>query len=169
MLLNCGIGEESWESLGLQIKPVNPKGHQSSLEELMLKLKAQYFGHLWELTHWKRPWCWERLKARGEGDDRGWDGWMVSLTQWAWVWVSYRSWCWTAKPGVLQSMGSQRVGHHLATEQKSVERRADAPLEDWGPAWNQWWELWSQKLFQFKNREVIHPLRVKNEGHHPAH
>ena len=77
MLLNCGIGEESWESLGLQIKPVNPKGHQSSLEELMLKLKAQYFGHLWELTHWKRPWCWERFRAGGEGNNRGWDDWMA--------------------------------------------------------------------------------------------
>ena len=58
-----------------------------------------------ELTHWKRPWCWERLKARGEGDDRGWDGWMASPTQWTWVWVSSRS-CWrTGKPGVLQSIG----------------------------------------------------------------
>ena len=63
-----------------------------------------------ELTHLKRPWCWERLKA-GEGDNRGWDGWMASLTQWTWVWVNSRSWWWTGRPGVLQSMGSQRVGH----------------------------------------------------------
>ena len=55
-----------------------------SLEGLMLKLKLQYFGHL---THWKRHWCWERLKAGREGDDRGWDGWMASPTQWTWVWV----------------------------------------------------------------------------------
>ena len=54
-----------------------------------------------ELTHLKRPWCWERLKAGGEGDDRGWDGWMASLTQWTWVWVSSGSWWWTGKPGVL--------------------------------------------------------------------
>ena len=60
-----------------------------------------------ELTHWKRPWCWERLKAGGEGDNRGWDGWMASLTPWTWVWESCRSWWWTGKPGVLQSMGSQ--------------------------------------------------------------
>ena len=61
-----------------------------------------------ELTHWKRPWCWERLKTRGEGDNRGWEGWMASLTQWTWVWVNSRSWWWTARPGMLQSMGSQR-------------------------------------------------------------
>ena len=62
-----------------------------------------------ELTHWKRPWCWERLKAGGEGDDRGWDGWMVSLTPWTWVWASPGSWWGTGKPGMLQSMGSKRV------------------------------------------------------------
>ena len=69
-----------------------------------------------ELTHLKRPWCWERLKVGGEGDDRGWDGWMASLTQWTWVWVSSRSWWWTGRPGVLRFMGSQRVGHDWATE-----------------------------------------------------
>ena len=63
------------------------------------------------LTHWKRPWCWERLKAGEEGDDRGWDGWMTSPTQWTWVWVSSRSWWWTGKPGMLQSMELQTVGH----------------------------------------------------------
>ena len=63
-----------------------------SLEGLMLKLKLQYFGHLMrKLTPWKRPWCWERLKV-GEGDDREWDGWMASPTQWTWVWVSFGSW-----------------------------------------------------------------------------
>ena len=66
-----------------------------------------------ELTHWKRPWCWERLKAGGEGDDRGWDGWMASPTQWT---SGSGSWWWTGRPGVLQSMGSQRVGHDWATE-----------------------------------------------------
>ena len=68
-----------------------------------------------ELTHLKRPWWWERLRA-GEGDDRGWDGWMVSPTQWTWVWVNSGSWWWTERPGVLQSMGLQRVGHDWATE-----------------------------------------------------
>ena len=69
-----------------------------------------------EPTPWKRPWCWERLKAGGEGDDRGWDGWMASRTQWTWVWVNSGSWWWTGRPGVLWSMGSQRVGHDWATE-----------------------------------------------------
>ena len=88
-----------------------------SLEGLMLKLKLQYFGHLMQrLTWWKRPWFWKRLKARGEEDDRGWDGWMASLTWWTWVWASSRSWWWTGKPGVLQSMGSQRVGHSWVTD-----------------------------------------------------
>ena len=69
-----------------------------------------------ELTHWKRPWCWERLKAGGEGDDRGWDGWMASLSQWTWVWAISGSWWWTGRPGMLQSIGSQKVGHYWATE-----------------------------------------------------
>ena len=69
-----------------------------------------------ELTRWKRPWCWERLRAGGEEDNRGWDGWMASLTQWTWVWVNSGSWWWTGKPGVLQSVGSQRVGYDWATE-----------------------------------------------------
>ena len=69
-----------------------------------------------ELTHWKRPCCWEILGAGGEGDDRGWDGWMASLTRWAWVWVNSGSLWWTGRPGVLQFMGSQRVGHDWVTE-----------------------------------------------------
>ena len=67
-----------------------------------------------ELTQWKRPWCWERLKA-GEGDDREWDGWMASQDK-TWVWASPWRWWWTGKPGMLQSMGSQRVSHNWVTE-----------------------------------------------------
>ena len=69
-----------------------------------------------ELTHWKRPWFWEKLKAGGEGDDRGWDGWMASPTQWTWIWVNSGSCWWTGGPSVLRSMGSQRVEHDWATE-----------------------------------------------------
>ena len=72
------------------------------------------------MTHWKRPWCWERLKAVGEGDDREWDGWMASPTRWTWVWASPGSWWWTGKSGVLQSMGSQRVRQDWATELNCV-------------------------------------------------
>ena len=105
--------------LDCKINSVHPKGSQSwiFIEGLMLKLKLQYLATWYEeLTHLKRPWCWERLKAEGEGDDRWWDGWMASLTQWTWVWVSSRSWRWTGKPGMLQSMGLQRVGYDWVTE-----------------------------------------------------
>jgi len=89
-----------------------------SLEGLMLKLKLQYFGHLIQRadSFEKRPWCWERLGAGGEGDDRGWDGWMASPTRWTWVWVDSGNWWWTGRPGVLRFMGSQRVGRDWATE-----------------------------------------------------
>ena len=79
-----------------------------------------------ELTHWKRPWFWERLRAGGEGDDRGWDGWMASLTRWTWVWVNCRSWWWTGRPGVLRFMGSQRVRHDWATEVRHWKMDAQA-------------------------------------------
>ena len=119
MLLNCGVGEDSWESLGLQrrsnqsiLKEISPG---ISLEGMMLKLKLQYFvTSCEEMTHWKRLWCWEELGAR-EGDDRGWDGWMASLTRWMWVWVNSGSWWWKGGLGVLQFMGLQRVGHDWAT------------------------------------------------------
>ena len=103
-----------------EIQPVHPKGNQSwifirrtwcwSSNTITLATWCE------EVTHLKRPWCWERLKAGGEGDDRGWDGWIASLTQWTWVWVDSGSWWWTGRPGVLQSMGSQRVRHDWATE-----------------------------------------------------
>ena len=94
----------------LILKEMSPK---YSLEGLMLNVKSQYFGHL---THFKRSWCWERLKAGGEGDDSRWDGWMASPTQWTWVWVNSRSWCWTGRPCLLQSVGSERDRHDWATE-----------------------------------------------------
>ena len=62
-----------------------------------------------ELTHLKRPWCWERLRAGGEEDDRGWDGWMIPPAEWTWDWVDSRNWWWTGRPGVLRFMGLQRV------------------------------------------------------------
>ena len=94
-----------------------------SLEGLMLMLKLQYFGHLMKRTDSfeKRHWCWGRLKVGGERDNRGWDGWMASPTQWTWVWVNFRSWWWTGRCGVLQSMGSQRVGYDWATEQTKLK------------------------------------------------
>ena len=96
------------------LKEISP---EYLLEGLMLKLKLNTLA-TWceELTHWKRPWSWKSLKAGGEGDNRGWDGWIASPTWWMWVWASSGSWWWTGKPGVLQSMGSQRVRHDWGTE-----------------------------------------------------
>ena len=101
------------------LKEISP---EYSLEGLMLKLKLQYFGHVMRRTDsLERPWCWERLKAGGKGDGRGWEGWMASLTQWTWVWVNSRSWWWTGRPGVLQSTGLQRAGHDWVTELNRTE------------------------------------------------
>ena len=97
------------------LKEISPK---YSLEGLMLKLKLTLANWWEELTHWKRPWCWEGLKAGGEGDGRGWEGWMTSLIQWTLVWVSSgRAWR-VGKPGALQSMGMKRIGHNWVTEQQ---------------------------------------------------
>ena len=112
--------EKILESLGLQDQ-TSPSSRKSVLN---IHWKDWCWGWsssslaTWceELTQWKRPWCWERLKAGGEGDNRGWDGWMASPTWWTWVWASSGSWLWTGKPGMLQSMGLQIVRHDWATE-----------------------------------------------------
>ena len=96
-----------------EIQPVHPKGDQSRMFIGRTDAEAEtpILGHpMWRAAHLKRPWCWERLKAGGEGDDRGWDGWMASATQRTWVWVN------SGRPGVLQSMESQRVRHDWATD-----------------------------------------------------
>ena len=96
------------------LKEISP---EYSLEGLMLKLKLQYFGYqMWRNDSLEKTLMPERLKAGGEGDNRGWDGWMASPTRRTWVWVSSGSWWWTGKPGVLHSMGSQRVRNEWATE-----------------------------------------------------
>ena len=88
-----------------------------SLKGLILKLKLQYFSHLMQIIDsLEKTLYLERLMAGTEGDGRGWDGWMASLTRWAWVWVNSGSWWWTGRPGMLQSVGSQRVRHDWATE-----------------------------------------------------
>ena len=96
-----------------EIQPVHPKGNQSwiFIGRTDAEAETPNTSATWckELTHWKRPWCWETLKARGEGDDSWWDGWMASLTQWTRVWVNSGSSWGTGRPGMLQSMGSQRV------------------------------------------------------------
>ena len=121
MLLNCGVGEDSWESLGQQGDPTSPSYRKSVLNIIGKDSCWSWNSNAlatWceELTHLKRPWCWERLKTGREGDDRGWDGWMASSTQWTRVWVNSGSWWGTGRPGVPQSMGSLRVGHDWASE-----------------------------------------------------
>ena len=126
MLLNCGVGEDSWESLGLQGDPTSPFWRRSALGFLWREWCWSWNSSILatsceELTHWKRLWCWEGLGTGGEGDDRGWDGWMASLTQWMWVSVNSGSWWWPGRPGMLWFMGSQRVGQDWATEMNWTE------------------------------------------------
>ena len=89
---------------------------EDPLEEVMSAHSSTLDTWCEELTHWKRLWCWEGLGAGGEGDDRGWNGWMALPTRWTWVWVNSGSWWWTGRPGVLRFTGSQRVGHDWVTE-----------------------------------------------------
>ena len=133
MLLNCGVGEDSWESPGLQGDPTSPFKRKSVLNTHWKDWCWSWNSKtsaIWceELSHWKRPWSWEWLRAGGEGDNRGWDGWMASPTQWTWAWVNFGSWWWTGKPGVLKSMGLQRLRHDWVTEL------------NWGWSWN-WTEV----------------------------
>ena len=102
--------EKTWQSLGLQgDEPWIFTGRIDAEAPILWSPDAKNW-------HWKRPWCWERLKAGGEGDNRGRDGWLALPTQWTWAWANSGSWWWTGKPGMLQSMGSQRVGHDWVTE-----------------------------------------------------
>ena len=114
-----------WRGL-LRVPCTARRSNQSILKEISLGVHLKDWCWSWnsntlatwceDLTRLKRPWCWERLRAGWEGDGRGWDGWMVSPTQWTWVWVDSGSWWWTGRPGVLWFMGSQKVRHDWATE-----------------------------------------------------
>ena len=152
MLLNCGVGEDSWESLGLQGDLTRPSKKKS-----VLNIHSKDWCWSWnsntlatwckELTPLKRLWCWERLKA-GEGDDGGLDGWMASPTRWTWVWASSRSWLWTGKPGMLQSMGSQ--------ESDTTEWLNWTELKHWLlMKWRT--ELWIQREIQCKKVKILKP------------
>ena len=113
-----------------EIQPVHSEGDQSWAFIGRTDAKAEtpilWTPHAKCWPHWKRPWCWERLRAGGEGDDRGWDGWMASQTRWTWVWVDSGSWWWTGRPGVLWFMGSQRVGHNWDWTEYVLERKEEA-------------------------------------------
>ena len=113
-----------------KIQPVNPKGSKSWIFIWRTNAEAPI---LWspDMKNWLtgKDWCWERLKAGGEGKDRGWDDWMSSLTQWTWVWVNFKSWWWTGRPGMLQFMGLQRVRHDWMTELNWTELKFSTPLD----------------------------------------
>ena len=130
------LHEKTLESF-LDSKEINPSilkdiSPEYSLEGLMLKLNSNTLASWFEeLTHWKRPWSRQRLKAGGEGDDRGWDSWMASPTGWTWVWVNSGSRWWTGRPGVLKFMGSQRVRHDWVTELNWIEPGSWLWLKSW--------------------------------------
>ena len=114
MLFNRAVGKDSWESLGLQRDPTSQSNQSTELKSVLnIHWKDRCWSwncNIWatcceELTHLKRLWCWESLKVGGEGDDRGWDGWMASLTWWTWVWISSGSWWCTGKPGICSPWG----------------------------------------------------------------
>ena len=134
MLLNCGVGEDSWV----------PRSARRFNQSILKEISPEYSGRtdaegktpiLWppDAKSWLiwSPWCWERLRTGGEGDNRGWDGWMASQTRWTWVWVNSGSWWWTGRPGMLRFMGSQRVGHDWAAELN----RTDGKLDDMQYRW----------------------------------
>ena len=139
-----------------EIEPVNPTGNQFWIFiESTVTLEV-----LWppdakkKLTQWKRPWGWERLKE-GEGDDIGWDGWMTSSTQWTWTWVNSQSWWWKGKPGILKSMGMQRVRHFLATELNWLLLKVKL-LRFWPPD--------GKELTHWKRPWCWERLKAKGEG-----
>ena len=165
-----------WRRL-LRVPSTARRSNQSTLKETTLNIRWKDWCWSWssnalatwceELTHWKRPRCLERLRAGGEGGDRGWDGWMASLTQWTCVWASSgRQWR-TRKPGTLQSRGSQRVRHDLATEQqqsyKHKEPDSATIMGAWRKAQKSRWECscsqyldFSQERFWAKNSVRSH-------------
>ena len=120
MFLNCGVGEDSESPLDCkEIQPVNPKGNQSWIfvGRTHAETETPILGHLmWRTDLFEKTLMLGRIEGRRRRGDRGWDVWMASLTQWTWVWVDSGRWWWTGRPGMLQSMGLQRVGHDWATE-----------------------------------------------------
>ena len=99
------------------LKEIGPEGLIGHWKDWGWSWSSNPLATSWEeLTHWKKPWSWERLRAGGEGNDRGWDGWMASPTRWTWVWVNSGGWWWTGRPGVLRFMGLQRARHDWVTE-----------------------------------------------------
>ena len=137
------------------LKEITPK---YSLEGLMLKLKLQYFGHLMRRTDsLEKTLMLEKTEGRRRRDDKGWDGWMASPTQWTWVWINSGSWWWTGRPDVLQSMGSQRAEQNQATElnwTKQVFENRLLKWETWCSPSHVHWNWWPELYRDICNREA---------------
>ena len=161
MLLNCDVGED------LRVPWTARKSNQSILKKTVLNIHWKDWCWSWysntlatwckELTHLKKPWCWERLKAGGEGDDRRWDSWMASPTQRTWVWVSSRSWWQTGKPGVLQCMRWQRVEHNWATKLNWTEPTS------WELCFIQW-TYWGPQTWKAASQVPLRELLLGGDG-----
>ena len=160
MLLNCGVGKDSWESLGLQGDPiVHPKGDQSWVFIGRTDAEAET-PILWppDVKSWligKDPDAGKDQGQAEKGMRWGWDGWMASPTQWTWVWVNSGSWLWTGRPGMLWSMGSQRVGHDWVTKLNGTEqwpKRETTNLDKF----NHLWGIPENKRSQISPNDAMH-------------
>ena len=144
-----------WPRAAQWAKPQQRRIELSNLNLLFCFLAAPWCE---QTTHWKRPWCWERLRAGGEGDDRGWDGWMASPPKWTWTLANSERWWGTGKPGVLQSMRLQRVGHNLVIEQQQPCGIGKSYFSNQG--WNLNLFLWKRSN-HWTTREVPLPQQRK--------
>ena len=156
MLLNCGVGEDSWESFGLkELQPVHPKDQSwVFLEGLMLKLKVQSFGHLMRRANsFEKILMLGKIEGRRRREQRAWDDWMASLTQCAWVWINSGSWWWTGRPGMLQFMESQRVRYDRATELNWSE--LNRRMQHSFPGWLRWKKALELKKVKNWTSEII--------------
>ena len=138
-----------------EIQPVHSKGDQSWKDWCWSWNSNTLVTWCKELTHWKRSWCWERLRAGGKGDNRGQDVWVASPTQWTWVWVDSGSWWWTGRPGVLRFVGSQKVGHDWVTELNFFKMTVIISLYP-----DKSYEIWVNKILttKFTSKKIWSPL-----------
>ena len=130
----------------LRVPWITRRSSQSILKEINPDINLKDWCWSWnsntlatpwkEVTHWKRTWCLKRLMAGGEGKDRGWDDWMASPIQCTWIWANSGIWWWTGKPSMLQSLGSQRVGHNWATEQQQEKKDNDVAMQSTSFKWS---------------------------------
>ena len=157
MLLNCGVGQTLESALDCEIKSVNPKGKYPWIFIVRTDAEAEvpYFGHLMQRTDsLEKILMLGKNEGRGEGDDRGWDDWMASLTRWTWGWASSRSWWWTGRPSVLQSIWSQRVRHDWAAE-LNWAREVKGSFREKVLKHLGLWDRWQKRTGRQRNEETV--------------